>query len=458
MQDARSRITVVGERKRLDVAVPSDAPIGEYVGGLAQLCGQPRAAVLPPAWSLARPEAAPLPLGVSLAEAGVVDGQVLYLRDVASDPAHELAVEDVEEQVMGAAFARLRTNWPRGIVVTMAGLLWVVATGVVPSIAHEVSPVAWAISLACAGVLLLTTAWALESQRSRVPAWLCLAMSLTSIPCLGGAGALLARELAGPSFVWVGVVAGCNAATLLTLVATPEAVVFTLELQFAAAALLAPVLLAVRANAVQTAAAVAAVALVAVVTEKTVAATITLFVRRVRRERTSMAQATTELLVRSQQIVPVVTAIPVIALAVTLPILAHSGQLFAVLLALTASVALLSRARQAVLTTEAVLLGSAGIVGTFGLLSALLATHAREWWMAALLVGAGMALVAGGVAATTMRDPDQPPPGLVGAGGPPRRQTLDVVGLVCAVLSAPLALGALGIFAELAARGRELVS
>jgi type VII secretion integral membrane protein EccD len=457
MQDGRSRITVVGAHKRLDVALPGAAPIGEYVAGLAQLCGQERGTVLPAAWTLARPGAAPLPLGASLAEAGVADGQVLYLTDIASDPDGDPVVEDVDEQVIGLALTRLRTNWPRGIVVTISGLVWLAAAAAVLSLGYGAAELAAAISLAGAAVLLLTIAWALETRRSRMPAWLPVAMSLTSIPCLGVVGALLAEALAGPSFVWIGIVAGCNAATLLTLVATPEAVIFALELQFAAAAVLAPILLAVKADAVETAAAVAVTALAAVVMSKSTAATIALIARRARGDRTPVAQATTDLLIRSGQLVPVVTGIPVLGLVVTLPILASSGQLFAMLLAGTASAALLSKARQTVLTTEAVLVGGAGLVGTFALVLALLTSMPGRWWAVALMVALGLILMAGGAAAAVSHDPDQPPPEPGDTNGPPRRRTLDMLGLVCALLSAPIALGTLGILSELAAQGRTLV-
>jgi len=95
MLDARSRVTVVGTRKRVDVALPTAAPIGEYVAGLAELCGQERRNPLPPAWSLALAGEAALPLDSSLGASGVTDGQILYLRDVARDPDTEPVVEDV---------------------------------------------------------------------------------------------------------------------------------------------------------------------------------------------------------------------------------------------------------------------------------------------------------------------------------------------------------------------------
>src|SRR5262245_6574499 len=103
MLDDRSRVTVVGARKRLDVSLPSEAPVGEYVGRLAELCGQDRRRVLPQAWSLSVPGRVSIPLGESLAEQGVTDGEVLYLRDLARDLDAAPVVEDIDEAVAAEA-------------------------------------------------------------------------------------------------------------------------------------------------------------------------------------------------------------------------------------------------------------------------------------------------------------------------------------------------------------------
>src|ERR1700729_1328372 len=98
MIDGRSRVTVIGTRKRVDVALPAAAPIGEHSAGLASLCGPAQASpgALPPAWSLAVAGGAPLPLSASLEESGVLDGQVLYLRDLARDPGVHWTAEDIQ--------------------------------------------------------------------------------------------------------------------------------------------------------------------------------------------------------------------------------------------------------------------------------------------------------------------------------------------------------------------------
>ena len=117
MIDGRSRVTVIGARRRVDVALPAGAPIGEYSAGLAGLCGQDSHRALPPAWSLAVAGAAPLPLSASLADSGVVDGQVLYLRDLARHLGEEMTVEDIPELIAGEAESQRRGGWPRALVV-----------------------------------------------------------------------------------------------------------------------------------------------------------------------------------------------------------------------------------------------------------------------------------------------------------------------------------------------------
>ena len=38
--DVCCRVTIVGERRQVDLAVPATAPITSYIDGVARLCGQ----------------------------------------------------------------------------------------------------------------------------------------------------------------------------------------------------------------------------------------------------------------------------------------------------------------------------------------------------------------------------------------------------------------------------------
>src|SRR5262245_58353156 len=221
------------------------------------MCGQDRRVLMPAAWSLAAAGAPPLPPGASLADAGVTDGQVLYLRDITGDPALAPVVEDLDELVIGDAQRLKREAGSPGAAAIAAGLCWITVAAVYLAGRHGPHSLTAAVSLACAGLALPSTAWALSIRQVRVPPTIRLAMSLASIPCLTVAGTLLGDAVAGSQFVWAGAIAGANAAVAITLATTPEAILFALELQFAAAAVMMPVLLAVQATLVQAAAAIA---------------------------------------------------------------------------------------------------------------------------------------------------------------------------------------------------------
>jgi hypothetical protein len=277
MLDGRSRVTVIGARKRVDVALPATAPIGEYSAGLASLCGQAGHGVLPPAWSLAVAGGAPLPLSASLAESGVVDGQVLYLRDVARDPG-AAAVEDIPELIAGEAETQ-RSRWPRALVVMMFGLAWIAAAAGFASGRSGAGPLVPAISLIVAGLLLLATGWGL-AQREVVPAALSVLISLTAVPCLAVAGALLGQALAGRGFLWAGVIGGACLGVLMSLAATPEAVVLLIGMQLAVALLLASLFVAVHATTTQVAAATVVAMLSVLGLAKMAAAAVTVWSHR----------------------------------------------------------------------------------------------------------------------------------------------------------------------------------
>lgn len=457
MQDGRSRVTVVGARKRVDVAVPSSSPVGEYAPGLADLCGQDSQPHQPAAWSLALAGGEPLPPGASLAEVGVTDGQVLYLRDITRDPTLAPVVEDVDELVLDEAHRLGRAGRNRGLPVTLAGLAWLTGAAVFFAVSPRSAPLTAAACLTVAALMLLTTAWAFQVRGVHLPPGLPLVLSLGSVPCLAVAGALLAYSIGGPGIAWGGAVAGANAATALTLAATPEAVVFALELQLALAAILVPVLTVIQANLVQAAAAVAVCALALIATSKPIAATIAVYIRRSRRPAATMRQEVTGWLVKTRWVLSVIVLGPVIALAITLPILAQSGQPFAIGLALLVVIALLVRARQSVIWLEAALLGLAGLVGAFGLLTVPVQRWAGGATAAMVVIGLGLLLITVGAMVMVGHNPDEPPEEVGDMNGPPRRRFFDVLGTACAVLSAPAALGALGVLDVLVNAGRDII-
>ncbi|MFJ6811276.1 type VII secretion integral membrane protein EccD [Streptomyces anulatus] len=92
-----SRVTLVGERRRADIVLPSDTPIGQLLPDILQLLDD-RAASRPLTRQLITSDGSALPHDSTLASAGVGDGAVLRLvRTHAAPPAP--VVHDVTDQV-----------------------------------------------------------------------------------------------------------------------------------------------------------------------------------------------------------------------------------------------------------------------------------------------------------------------------------------------------------------------
>lgn len=132
MPDERCRVTVVGERRRVDLALPANAPIAEYAPRLADLCGQQESEAMPQVWTLAEAGAGPLAPGDSLAGAGVLDGATLHLCDSRAAEIGELTVTDLDEQVTTAraddglwnARSRAQTVVAAGLLTMLASAAW----------------------------------------------------------------------------------------------------------------------------------------------------------------------------------------------------------------------------------------------------------------------------------------------------------------------------------------------
>ncbi|MFI6863459.1 type VII secretion integral membrane protein EccD [Streptomyces sp. NPDC050421] len=92
-----SRVTLVGERRRADIVLPSDTPVGQLLPDILQLLDD-RAAARPLTRQLLTADGSALPHDSTLASAGIGDGAVLRLvRTHAAPPAP--VVHDVTDQV-----------------------------------------------------------------------------------------------------------------------------------------------------------------------------------------------------------------------------------------------------------------------------------------------------------------------------------------------------------------------
>jgi type VII secretion integral membrane protein EccD len=102
---AYSRVTVVSGARKVDLALPSALPVADVVPQVLRYCAPDGDQQRPTAFTLARLGGLPLSLNQTLAEAGVLDGEVLELRgDGASvRPAMVEDVRDALEDSVDAA-------------------------------------------------------------------------------------------------------------------------------------------------------------------------------------------------------------------------------------------------------------------------------------------------------------------------------------------------------------------
>ncbi|MCO6000302.1 EsaB/YukD family protein [Actinoallomurus rhizosphaericola] len=275
--DEHCRITVVGERRQVDLAVPANAPITSYVNTLAELCAQPEADVMPAAWSLALPTGEPYAPERSLNQLGIVDGQVLYLRDVTAHEFEEPVVYDVAERVAEVSEGLLDHRWnahARLVTATGIGLCWLVAVLVVLQARGRFGVGVLADLAATAGMMLPALAWVAGERRWQIPRRLREALALASVPLL----ALAARALAvsewppgseGPGgsltrggFTLGALAVGALVGALLAYVAALGVLTCAVLAASAATAVVAGGLALLGANGTQTAAVAAVIAFV----------------------------------------------------------------------------------------------------------------------------------------------------------------------------------------------------
>jgi type VII secretion integral membrane protein EccD len=96
------RVTVVGPRTRVDLALPVNVPFAELFQGIAHFAGLDAAAIAeaPEGWALQRLGEPPFEPTVTPAQAGVADGELLYLRPwVTALP--PVASDDIADEIAG---------------------------------------------------------------------------------------------------------------------------------------------------------------------------------------------------------------------------------------------------------------------------------------------------------------------------------------------------------------------
>jgi type VII secretion integral membrane protein EccD len=450
VDDERCRITVVGKRRRVDLAVPARAPIAEYIPTLTRMCGQESDETLPAAWSLALAGDRPFHPSISLLEAQVVDGATLYLRDLVEGEADGPLITELEDVVSEVGDQWERWNG-RHRALTIAGIG---AGGFVAAIAALVlsapdSPLTGLVAIVSGFALALIAG--IGTRRGwPVPARLRLAVALAACPVLALAGYALPTSPASGAAAAIAVVAGANVGALGALIAMLNVWTLTAEM-FAVVALPVTVLLALlHATRVECAAVIGVVALILLSAAPSVAGRLTALppTHKVATP-VDPADEVAAMLARSRQVLVVLTLAIVLVLAGCLVVLGDSSDVYAAALALCMSLALLAQAGHSNIPLAVMLVLGAGATGLVTLVmrapvTLLRATSAGLGPLVACGVCAILLCVGLAMAMLPSSDVDTRPAWLGSAA------------VVLSVFTIPLAVGVFGVFEYLAGLGGRL--
>ncbi|MHA3703204.1 type VII secretion integral membrane protein EccD [Jatrophihabitans sp. YIM 134969] len=248
------RVTVVTPTARVDVALPVEGTLAELVPQLVRMSGAAPTvgAAVNPGWTLARLGGAPLEPGLTVAGAGVDDGEILYLQPRGRSSA-PLLFDDVVDAIASAAQTRRGVWGPvtaRRVALVVAVLAFVGATLLVLPITASpwtAVPVGALALVLLAGGLAVSRAWGDSTAGAlcgvaAVP--VAFLAGLTVLPdralfpfqagpfALAGAGVALAAVIAlfavgdrGPLFVGIAVAgAGAAIASGITAIVPTDAV------------------------------------------------------------------------------------------------------------------------------------------------------------------------------------------------------------------------------------------
>jgi type VII secretion integral membrane protein EccD len=207
-----SRVTLIGERRRADLVLPSDTPIGQLLPDILRLLDD-RVATRPTTRQLVTSDGSVLPNDATLSSAEVADGAVLQLvRAHAAPPAP--VVHDVTDQVADDLDLRAWRWRPaaRRVSAGVATVVFAVAAALLARHEFALESVATAL-LAATGVFLLAGAVVAKVGEGN------LGLATALLFAAGGLG-LLAAWTAADAYDWSGEarLAGVVGALVLTLV------------------------------------------------------------------------------------------------------------------------------------------------------------------------------------------------------------------------------------------------
>ena len=443
MADSACSVTVVGSRTRVDVTLPGSLPVAELVGDVVDLLAEPELEGGVPRWGLVRTGGRALDAERGLADQGVTEGSMLFLRDMARPP-EPPAIDDYAEAVALAVEAR-GGRWTGGF---RQGVLLAVAVGwvlVAAALELQLDVAARTVTSLAAGALLVL-AGALVSRRFRQGGTGAV-LALSALP-LWGVGGIGAAVLAGLSGAWLyPFVAGFVAAGAVVALVAGEATrapVGAVLSGLGAPAAVSAVCLALGAGWVQIAAVLATLALVAVRFAPRLAA---------RAARLGSARSFSPLALKpgvdaAHRLLAAIVIGAAAVMAASCALLALYGGWYELALAAAVALGAATQVRHFRFVIEAAPLAVAALVGLGALeLAGLRHLYADRGLRPAAVAAALLtALVLAGV-------------GLVGRRrklSPLLLRRLDQVEALALLLTIPLAAGSLGVYAAVAAAAQRL--
>ncbi|MGI5255465.1 type VII secretion integral membrane protein EccD [Actinacidiphila glaucinigra] len=449
MENERCHVTVVGARRRVDLAVPVDAAIAEYTPSLLTLVGQVEFDdTFPPVWSLALPGAPPFSPETSLRECGIVDGATLYLRDAAAGEFDEPVVTDLEESVEQAEGDLTAWGWrPRAYTTLALGVLGLIAGFVTLAWTGgkgAVLPVAGAGAMIMAFSLALL-AWHATRQGWSLPLGLRLILVHSAVPLLAVAAVSLPVATRSISAVLtalsvgalVGAIAGLlalrHATTLMAVAITGLALLLTVCLTFGHVSLLE-------------ASAVVAVAMMGVLgAAPKLAGHFAVLAGTPRGVEGYEDEADVlHLVKRGQRLLIGTNVLGSLVAAACLVVLGLADHVFAVALADCLGLALVLRAGRLTMAPAVVPMVIAGTVGlATTLIHAPGAFGAPDWVGSVALLGAAVLALAFGLGRAFRAD-----------GSEERPSWIDPLAGFFLVASVPLAVGVFGVYASMMNSGQ----
>lgn len=207
-----SRVTLVGERRRADIVLPSDTPIGQLLPDILQVLDD-RVASRPLTRQLMTADGSALPHDSTLASAGVADGAVLRLVRTHSAPPAPV-VHDVTDQVADDLDLRA-WRWRPAARRAAGGVATVVFAVIAALLARREFPLGTLAGSLAAVTCVLMAAGALVAKAGQGNRGLA-----TALLFLSGTLGIVAAWTAADAYTWPGTLrlATVAAAVILTLV------------------------------------------------------------------------------------------------------------------------------------------------------------------------------------------------------------------------------------------------